>query len=332
MSKEITSNIRIYACGGAAINACSVLEAARGQSEVGTATVEVVYLDTARANISPELPEGHIFIIPGDKDGSGGDRRENVAEIASTADAVLARHKPGYLNIVVSSGSGGSGSVIAPQLTARLLKADQAVVPMVIGDARQGHWINNTLGTIATYENISKKLGKAVAMAYFENTSETPPSEVDRMVVDMVVALSVMYSRQNIGLDTRDLYNFLNFDRMTSYEPHLARIDWITGEIDDAIGDGIITAVTVTSDKDITGISTVLPYAKQAVLPHGISQDVIARTPLHLVTRAYPFNDIADKLKRAKKDLEDKAAARTVVSTIAVGANLSQDEDDFMAF
>lgn len=328
---QLNNKVVIFSCGGAAINAASVFETCRNQQEIGAASVEVVYLDTSSANFNDKIPESARFVVPGDKDGSGGDRRENSAVIAQSIDALLSKFKPGYCNIVLSSGSGGSGSVIAPNLVSRLIDREVPVIPMIIGDARQGHWIKNTLGTLATYEKISAVKKTALAVGYFENTQDTPPTTVDRMIADLVVAIGVLYSRQNEGIDTRDLHNFLHFDRMTSYAPHCGLLEWMTGAITEENGADIMTAVSVTVDKDDTGIGIVLPYAKQGVLPEKISVDIKDRSPLHLVTRAYPFNDISDRLKAELRRLEEEARARTKTSTVTAGMNLG-DSDDIMVF
>lgn len=330
MSKNLNNMIRVFACGGAAINAASVFESCRGEQEAGACGIEVVYLDTSSANFNAKIPEDARFVVPGDKDGSGGDRRENSALIAQSIDSLLSRFAPGYCNIVLSSGSGGSGSVIAPNLVARLIDREVPVVPMIIGDARQGHWIKNTLATLATYEKISAVKNTALAVGYFENTQNTPPTAVDRMIVDLVVSLGVVYSRQNEGIDTRDLHNFLHFNRMTSYEPHCGLLEWVSGVINEENGKDIMTAVTVSTDKDDTGLDIVLPYAKQGVLPKAASDEAKSRCPLHLVTRAYPFNDIADRLKGELRRLEEEARARTKTSTVTVG--MAMDGDDLLVF
>lgn len=331
MSRTTNNQVRIIACGGAAIASSSIFELCRGIEEVGVAPVDVVYVDTSHASFTDKIPQEARFIVPGDKDGSGGDRKENAADIRQAVDSLLDRFAPGYVTIVISSASGGSGSVIAPSVTAKLIDRDCLVIPVLIGDARQGHWITNTLNTLATYEKIAEIKNKALPVAYFENTAENPPSAVDQSIADMVAAITILFSRQNEGLDTRDLYNFLNFNRMTSYGPHCGLLSTISGEIGENNSKGIMTAMSLSTDKDTHGVSVVLPYAKHGILPNGVSEEILARTPLHVVTRAYPFNEIADNLKATIRALEEEARARTKTSTVLTGVGAaSASADDFL--
>lgn len=336
-----SNKIRVIACGGAGINTCAVLENFRGIVERGTAPVEVCYVDTSEANFKPSMPESHRFVVRTKRalalensmygDGSGGNRAENVDEIRTSVGQILQRFEPGYLTIVVSSGSGATGSMVAPYIVNELLQREMLVVPFIIGDARQGHWIKNTLNSIASYERLAAGSGKALAGAYFENTHEKTMSEVDDEVMNMIIALAVMFSRQNEGIDSRDLFNALHFNKMTSYTPHLASLEFIIGDLDAEKAKDVMTAMTVSMDKDSNGVTALVPYAKQGVLPPDVGQDVRKMSPLHVVTRAYPFNSIADRLKTKLIELDREAQARNVTSTVLANIPTSSSGGgDFM--
>lgn len=330
MKTNQKTNIRVLACGGGAINIASIFEQHRGAVEAGAAPVDVSYLDTSTANFTQAMPKEFTMVIPTSNDGSGGLRSENNKSIKEHVPSVLQKHEPGYCTIVLSTASGGSGSVIAPYLTAELLRRDEMVIPIVIGDATQGHWIKNTLATLASYEKISAAQAMALPIGYFENVRGRALSDVDADVVDLIITISILFSRQNEGLDSRDLYNALRFHRITSYQAHAALLCNMSGVLDANNSEGIITAVSALVDKDDTGLEVTLPYAKQGVLPKNISQATINNAPLHLVTKAYPFNDIADRLKEALERMSSEAAARTVCSTVLAGVAGVEDEDDIV--
>lgn len=327
MKSNQKTAIRLLACGGGAINIASIFETCRGQVEAGSAPIEVSYLDTSSANFTDKMPKDFTMVIPTSNDGSGGLRAENNKAIKEHVPSVLQKHEPGYCTIVLSTASGGSGSVIAPYLTAELLRRDEMVIPIVIGDATQGHWIKNTLATLSSYEKISAAQEMALPIGYFENTRQRSLSDVDSDVVDLIIAISILFSRQNEGIDSRDLYNALRFHRVTSYLPHAALLSNVSGKITADNSEGIITAVSALVDKDDNGLEVVLPYAKQGILPKGASQQTIDNAPLHLVTTAYPFNDIADRLKEALERMANEAKARTVRSTVLAGVDGSDDDD-----
>ena len=109
-SKDITATrkgkVMVWACGGCGTNIGMQLEKHRGVSEEGFAELDIAYLDTSRANMRDIVRSENCFILDG-LDGSGKVRAENHGEISDKIKAILQKFKPGDLNVVVSSASGG---------------------------------------------------------------------------------------------------------------------------------------------------------------------------------------------------------------------------------
>ncbi|BAW19276.1 hypothetical protein [Ralstonia phage RP31] len=311
-------NIKLYACGGAGINIGSNFEGFRGHIEAGMAEVDVVYFDTSRSNLKPSMPADKIYLVP-DVDGSGKERRQNAAAIMKGAKEMLQKHRPGYANVVLSSASGGTGGVLAAALIKELLDNDQLVIAITVGVADSGAEIKNTLDTLKTFEGIVQTTDKTIAVAYFENNQETPMSKVDDKITELVVAVSVLFSRQNEGLDTRDMYNFLNVNRMTSYKAHAVGLETYAGKLTATDHADTITLASARADKDNSGVDFVIPYTCYGVLPAEISAEISQQAPVHLVTKAYPFNGIAARLRGHLDEMERAAAARTTQSEVLSG-------------
>lgn len=316
-------NVRIYACGGAGINIGSLFEEFRGVDDKGTAIVSPSYLDTSRSNLKPNLKEDDVFILSDvleGVDGSGKDRSANAAGIQRHMAAILQKHRPGYVNVVICSASGGSGSVIAPVLVNNLLKEGKMVIVLCIGVAKTGKEISNTLATMQSFERVATATGKPVVMAYFENNKETPPSKVDESAAELITAISVLFSRENTGLDTMDMFKFLNFnDKVTSYPAHLAGLTMAHGELTAEGNENVISVATAAIDDDNVGVDFVVPYGCYGLLPAGTGKDIVERAPLHLCTRAYAFNDLAKRLGGIKQDLERAAQSRVDESALKTG-------------
>ncbi len=313
-------DIRLYACGGAGINIGSNFEGYRKHSESGMATIDVVYLDTSISNLKPNFPEDKVYLITGPGvDGSGKDRAKNAAAIIKHSPEILLKHKPGYVNVVVASASGGSGAVLQGALSKLMIAEDQQTIVVLIGVADSGTEIENTQKAINTLEGIVAATGKAVCVAYFENNPSTPMSKVDEQVTEFITAVSVLYSRQNEGLDTQDLRHFLGFDKKTPYEPHAARIDSYVGDLDPEEHKDTIAVASAVVNKDRRGISSVIPYTCYGVMPSDISTEISEPAPLHLVIKAFPFNDISAHLRKLLDDMSKAAKARTVSSQVLTG-------------
>ena len=92
-------------------------------------------------------------------------------------------------------------------------------------------------------------------------------------------------------------------------------------------GEGVIAVATAAVDNDNVGVDFVTPYGCYGILPRGVGEDVVDRAPLHLVIKAYAFNEIASRLNGLLTEIERNAKARLNESALA-GANL--EGDDFL--
>lgn len=314
--------VMLYALGGAGLNICSAMfESHRDHNEEGMASIDTCYLDSSAANLKPSMPTDKIYIVPvpEGEDGSGKERKKNAQLIMKHVKDILHKHPPGYINVLVSSASGGTGAVFAAVLTNELLKMDQLVINITIGVADSGAEIKNTLDTLQSFEGIVGSLDKAVPVAYFENSKETPMSKVDEEVAELIAAISVVFSRMNEGLDTRDLYNFLNIERKSDHKPHAVGLKAFAGNLVQDEHRDTITVASVVTTKDNRGIDFKLPYTTYGVMPPGMNDEITSQAPVHLVTTAYPFNDIAKRLKGFLSEMEKAANARTMRSELLSG-------------
>lgn len=109
-TKEINmsnkNKLVIYGCGGAGVNIASIFEKTYGVASPGFADVVSYYIDTSKSNIGINIPKDRTYLIEG-LDGSGKIRRENHLAIGECIHDILLSHKPGDVNIVISSTSGG---------------------------------------------------------------------------------------------------------------------------------------------------------------------------------------------------------------------------------
>jgi len=225
MTKEIKpkATLSLFCAGGGGINLGSHFENAEVRD--GQATLEVTYVDTSMSNLHNGIDRKRAAIIEG-VDGSGKVRKENAGVISESIKKILLDHPPGDLSIVVYTGIGGSGSVFGPLLHSELLSRGDQVISIIIGGEESAMATDNTVDTLKTLDAISQKRGKNVVFAYQHNDPNTTRSEVDAHVHTTIASLAVLASRQNDELDTRDIYNWINFseiDRL-DFEPALVRL------------------------------------------------------------------------------------------------------------
>lgn len=307
--------IRVYAAGGAGLNIGRQLEEHRGINETAFAVLDICYADTSRSNLQADIPADSTYLLDG-LDGSGKVRAENHQEITKHVRNILQQFKPADLNIVISSAAGGSGSVFAPLIASELLNGDHPTIVFTIGSTDTRLDAENTLKTLKSYESISKKNERPVVMVYRQNGQQARKS-VDEDMKAMVLALAALYSRENRELDTRDLYNWLNFHRVTTYQPQL-----VTLHMDDkALGHrqtngNVISVATLAKEVDSTTLEDTPEYQCVGYIPEEAAGYLAERCPIHFITTDGTVPLVVGELNKFIKNLEDQKNARIAKESI----------------
>ena len=323
MTEKLKGKIRVYACGGAGINIAKSLENFRGVDEVGFAHLDSVYVDTSRSNLNDAI-EPHCYLLDG-LDGSGKIRKENYQQISAHTRDILQKYAPLDLNIVISSGSGGSGSVIGPSIVSELLDRDLPTVVILIGATDTRLEIDNTLKTIKSYDAISKLRDKPVVVAYHENSKETPRSTVDAVIVRLITGFMTVYSRENRELDSRDLFNFLRFERVTTFPTQLASVALHVSEFPADISEAVISVATLCVDGQDSGFDFTPDYQCVGFLPEGAPKASRDITPINLVVTANLFASVVKKLNGRLDELTQQQRARVSAGPIVSDKDQATD-------
>lgn len=226
MSIEETprGKISLYGAGGAGINLVSSWNDAHNDHATGQALLQVSYVDTSKSNLPVSVKPETVYVLDG-VDGSGKIRSENHVEISRNIRSVLQKHSPGDLSVVVFSASGGSGSVFGPLLMAELINTGNPVIGVVVGSEESKITTENTLKTLKTLEHIAQSKGVPVVISYHHNTAGSKRSDNDKAARRVMAALSVLASRRNTALDTKDIANWLEYTRVASdIKPQLSLV------------------------------------------------------------------------------------------------------------
>lgn len=214
------NTVRVYAAGGVGVNVASALESSKGASAIGFSNYQLCYVDTSKSNMTKKnLNPDDIFVFS-DVDGSGKIRKENHKVIAENTKAILQKFKPTTFNIVVSSASGGSGSVISSSLVSELLKGDKEVIVVIVGTFNSIIEVENTTKTLQSYEAIAKLRGKNVNMVYLQNsTTINDEQAVNAQAIQIISMLLGLMSGEHEQLDTADIKTWLNHNKITGSDP-----------------------------------------------------------------------------------------------------------------
>nr|DAT18056.1 MAG TPA: tubulin [Caudoviricetes sp.] len=201
--------IRIYACGGMA---CNLATSYYGlPSANGFADIKTCFIDTSRSNMirsDKEIAEDDIFILGGA--GAGKVKRTSYEELNNQIGSIIQKFKPEDVNIVMFSLSGGTGSTGGPLIVKDLLEKGQTVMCVVVGSEEAKITIDNTIKTLKSLDNISRKARRPIVLSFSHNSATESRLENDQRMTGVISAVSILSSRENKELDIEDLNNFFD--------------------------------------------------------------------------------------------------------------------------
>lgn len=233
--------LQIYAAGGFAMNVVSKFE--QSLTPDIAEKLAIRYIDTSTANLVGHVDQANVYIYkkPGSAGGSepssqmgggGKDRRSTYAAIAPHIPEIMKKYPPKNFNIVVHSCSGASGATVGPAIVGELLDRGVPVMVIQVGSQGSRKELENTLGTLQSYVNLSASKKKPIVAYYRENNPHTTFGEVDADVTSALFMSTLLFSDENPGMDKADLINLLNYPAVTTFKPELSGLEFFRDTVD----------------------------------------------------------------------------------------------------
>lgn len=302
------TKLRVYACGGCGINLGKKL------AECDSANnAELVYVDSSESNMNLDDSRDNFYAIEG-MDGAGKLRATTYKAFKNEGENVLINYPPSkVLNVIISSLSGGSGSIIAPLITHELLSRGETVLVIAVASTTSGIEIKNSINTLHTYNHITQDTERPVAMLYCDDQVR---SANDKRVVSFMELLSLITDRTRTKeFDTADLANFINYNLVTSLEPAISLIEpCMNNELDEDLTtarqniDKIVASTILASSDPDSVCNGFVPeyYAKVLITdPEYNLEDiridnVVGRLPVLLANLETRQEELDNRVKSAK--------------------------------
>lgn len=221
-----------------------------------------------------------------------------------------------------------SGSVIGPVLVSELLARNESVIVIMIGSTTCEKEIRNSIDTIMSYQGISNTRGKAVVAHYFENSKQTPMAENDSIIRVNCLILAATWSGENLGLDSKDLDNFLNYERVSKYQPSLTGLKITSSIMPPAIlskGQAVSSVISLIREGEDADPGMVVGYHSFGTVSEAASEAISIPTPLHLHTVQGYFTDVVAALQEKLAHAEELYRVNPVASLNISGANVRDD-------
>lgn len=263
--------INIISTGGCGANVALTINNHLSKIEKGSNFPEISYLhiDTSVANKDISSQYGASFHHiksnkigeEGELSGSGALRSSNVKSTIVAINEFLNENKsimaPNTINIIVTSASGGSGSVISPLLSRVLLDKDVPFLVIVIGDDSNLTYATNTSDTLKTYHSIAKTSLKTIPMYYINNSEmDNDFKTINAYVAGVVITMSMFYVGTNVDIDFADMSTFLRIDKMRpklSIPSGIMSLEVVSGDDTKHIEDDSIMSARILNGMFSTG-------------------------------------------------------------------------------
>jgi hypothetical protein len=284
-------DLNLYACGGLGVNIANKLL---------DIDINKYFIDTSKSNLKPESAADDIFILD-DVDGAGKHRPKTYEHFKAVSSDVLIKFKPSEkLNIVLSSLSGGSGSVIAPLLAKELISNGYNTIVIGVDSKHSIVELDNTIKTLKTYRAISDQTGKSIALFYLENMNRLDTDSNVLSFIHLLAALVNPYATEEF--DTTDLHNFINFEKATDNKPGVGILDVNPNSENDPIKNtSVVSTILLTSNYDSHIKKPIPEYLSTCI----VTDDAFKDKELRLDNTLGLLSLIVEKLSSELKGLQD---------------------------
>lgn len=287
----------LIGCGGCGLN---IVQKAKFADPDLSEKYQTLLIDTSESNLM-ETDSGDRFLVDNGSVGSGKFRAKNYVPIITSMTKLISdlKYKLADINIIVFSTSGGSGSVIAPILSQKLLDLDKKVIMLVVSSEDSKIDIVNNLNTYQSLYNIAKT--RYLPISIFSNAVKGEAT-VDTRIFDSIKNLITIFTSMGAEIDYEDKLHFLApYKTVSDLEMGLHLFHTSDDILDDAIKshqrEGVIFPTKITNldsmfilSKVKTSVKTTVPamvvyrgydsYINSddivcSILPTGIPQEYI---------------------------------------------------------
>lgn len=272
------SNLTVYGCGGAGISALI-----NNKELLESVGASIVAVDSSDSNID-NVNFSNKYQLAG-KNGSGGNQLENIDAFRDSIPDILSNYKPSKFNIVVSSTSGGSGSVASMYLAREIVNRGQIAVLVLLTTSDSLRRINNTINVIKSLESMSNKIEKPLVMMVHNQSASDSRRSGDAGLYDNLKHMVYLFSNRFDDIDDMDISNLFNYDKVTKVPPQLVTLtaEEITDEFIERLSNskppiGYINLIsTELRDNCVINIPSV--YSKTGYFDGSENAELVANQP-----------------------------------------------------
>lgn len=322
------NKIIVHLCGGCAANLCEkAIKELRFLGE-GFAEFEFSFIDTSRNNYDSIEQVGPLFEIKRkatslktEISGSGGDRAQNAYDAMLNIPDYLeslriTKRETGVYHLVVSSASGGSGSIISAFLVETLMQKNIPVIALMVGDSSDALKLRNTQSSLSTLSKKAVSMGKCLLTHYINNAdmgSSLTGNEdkANAKIKSALTILALFLSGQNDDIDQADMNNFINQHdyKGLSIPAGIYTLSYHSGNTDITLPDYTVPSVARTlrvGNEDVNFNLDVLHHKVGRILSENAINIMDNNLPVHIVAS----NGLLKEEMKRLTEANEKSAQR----------------------
>lgn len=287
---------------------------------VALADASMSIVDTSRSNLTPAHADMDFYAL---KDGHGGemDGGGKVMNAAFNAtkkqgEDIYAAFKPAKTVILVGNLGGGSGGAIASQLARLLLDKEHNVIVLGVASVETKTVQENTRRSMTLFQDVVDVTQRSLVLAPFMAGKTNTFEGINRAVAEFAFMLCSVFSNQNQRLDSADLHNWINFEKVMKLEPSLIGAYMTVG--DSALPENItpLTVATLTATNDEDAAPGWMPdYQAHGILPVPVPSFNMV-TPVHFVIADGVVSSLYTTIDESVEALKRASAQRAPLTRL----------------
>ena len=325
MNNVSKGKLHLLGLGGCGTNiTVGLIEKLKGLGK-GFSDFTCQFMDTTDKTIQayPEYTDNFFKVVStsskdNELDGTGGERKNKVnvvhmdKSVREFVDSGLKNSKNDYY-VIIASGSGGTGSTLAPLLLRAMLEKDFNVIVITVGDGSSLLSLNNTINTLTSLQGVSVASKKCVSSVYYNNTFNgvtSPKTEttVNDKIFKMLSVISMFVSGTIQNIDHQDMINFFRPDRYGSFR--VAPGVYTLGvSVDELVDEDAILVRTIIRD-DVEDIPMSIMPLHNKVGTITVEYDSFGKYPLFLTQRKGVLGMEVNYLKEELEKIEQLRNSR----------------------
>ena len=153
-------------------------------------------------------------------------------------------------------------------------------------------------------------------MLWAENNKGVSLEQINKKFYQDIVYLSALFSKQNVSLDSADLNNWLNYQKVTSFDPSLVTLKFLDN-IELGESETPITVATLALKNHDTTPSVIVEYRCYGFVKDGLEKTISLTTPMHYVILDGEISKIYKRFSEEKNKFDEVKRSRLSIAPLA---------------